>query len=43
MTDKTPISRLTNVSEPRLEFYLPTAEKKNGAAVVIVPRSEERL
>jgi acetyl esterase/lipase len=36
-TDKTPISRLTNVSEPRLEFYLPTAEKKNGAAVVIVP------
>ncbi len=36
-TDKTPISRLTNVSEPRLEFYLPSAEKKNGAAVVIVP------
>ncbi len=36
-TDKTPISRLTNVTEPRLEFYLPSAEKKNGAAVVIVP------
>ena len=36
-TDKLPISRLTNVSEPRLEFYLPTAEKRNGAAVVIVP------
>ena len=36
-TDKTPISRLTNVAEPRLEFYLPSAEKKNGAAVVIVP------
>jgi acetyl esterase/lipase len=35
-TDKTPISRLTNVTEPRLEFYLPV-EKKNGAAVIIVP------
>jgi acetyl esterase/lipase len=36
-TDKLPIARLTNVSEPRLELYLPAAEKKNGAAVVIVP------
>src|SRR5262245_1158724 len=36
-TDKLPIARLTNVSEPRLEFYLPAADKKNGAAVVIVP------
>ena len=36
-TDKTPISRLTNVTEPRLELYLPAAGKKNGAAVVIVP------
>jgi acetyl esterase/lipase len=34
-TDKLPIQRLTNVAEPRLEFYLP--EKKNGAAVIIVP------
>jgi acetyl esterase/lipase len=34
-TDKLPIQRLTNVSEPRLEFYLP--EKKNGNAVIIVP------
>ena len=36
-TDKLPIQRLTNVSEPRLEFYEPTAEQKNGGAVVIVP------
>ncbi len=36
-TDKLPIQRLTNVTEPRLEFYEPTTEKKNGAAVVIVP------
>jgi acetyl esterase/lipase len=36
-TDKLPIQRLTNVAEPRLEFYLPAAEKKNGAAVIIVP------
>jgi acetyl esterase/lipase len=36
-TDKLPILRLTNVSEPRLEFYEPATEKKNGAAVVIVP------
>lgn len=36
-TDKAPISRLTNVTEPRLEFYFPSAKKKNGAAVVIVP------
>ncbi|HEY3898803.1 MAG TPA: alpha/beta hydrolase [Chthoniobacter sp.] len=34
-TDKLPIERLTNVTEPRLEFYLP--EKKNGNAVIIVP------
>ncbi|HSI14629.1 MAG TPA: alpha/beta hydrolase [Chthoniobacter sp.] len=34
-TDKLPIQRLTNVTEPRLEFYLP--EKKNGNAVIIVP------
>jgi len=34
-TDKPPIQRLTNVTEPRLEFYLP--EKKNGNAVIIVP------
>lgn len=36
-TDKLPIQRLTNVTEPRLEFYEPAAEKKNGTAVVIVP------
>jgi len=36
-TDKLPIARLTNITEPRLEFYLPAAEKKNGDAVVIVP------
>jgi acetyl esterase/lipase len=36
-TDKLPIARLTNVAEPRLEFYLPAADKKNGAGVVIVP------
>ena len=36
-TDKTPISRLMNVSEPRLELYFPPAGKGNGAAVVIVP------
>jgi acetyl esterase/lipase len=36
-TDKLPIQRLTNVSEPRLAFSEPAAEKKNGAAVVIVP------
>jgi acetyl esterase/lipase len=34
-TDKMPIMRLTNVSEPRLDLYVP--EKPNGAAVVIVP------
>jgi acetyl esterase/lipase len=36
-TDTAQILRITNISEPRLEFYLPPAEKKNGAAVVIVP------
>ncbi len=36
-TDKLPILRVTNIAEPRLEFYEPEAEKKNGAAVVIVP------
>src|SRR3954462_7361914 len=35
--DKSPIARLTNVSEPRLEFYLPAADKKNGVGVIIVP------
>ena len=34
-TDKLPIQRLTNVAQPRLEFYEP--KEKNGAAVVIVP------
>jgi acetyl esterase/lipase len=34
-TDKLPISRLTNVSEPRLEIYSPT--NPNGAAVIVVP------
>jgi acetyl esterase/lipase len=34
-TDKLPIQRLTNVTEPRLEFYMP--EKRNGNAVIIVP------
>src|ERR1700753_2284421 len=34
-TDKLPIQRLTNVTEPRLEFYIP--EKRNGNAVIIVP------
>ena len=32
-----PILRITNISEPRLEIYEPAADKKNGAAVVIVP------
>jgi acetyl esterase/lipase len=32
-----PILRITNVAEPRLEIYEPAAEKKNGAAVIIVP------
>lgn len=36
-TDKLPIQRLTNVAEPRLEFYEPAADKKNGTVVVIVP------
>lgn len=36
-TDKLPILRITNIAEPRLEFYEPAAEKKNGNAVVIVP------
>ena len=36
-TDKLPILRITNIAEPRLEFYEPAAEKKNGVAVVIVP------
>ncbi len=36
-TDKVQILRITNIAEPRLEFYEPAAEKKNGAAVVIVP------
>lgn len=31
------ILRITNIAEPRLEFYEPAAEKKSGAAVVIVP------
>ena len=31
------ILRLTNVAEPRLEFYEPEAGKKNQSAVVIVP------
>lgn len=34
-TDKLPISRLTNVTEPRLDLYVPA--QPNGAAVVIVP------
>ncbi len=34
-TDKLPIQRLTNVTEPRLEFYMP--EERNGNAVIIVP------
>ena len=36
-TDKLPILRITNIAEPRLEFYEPVAGKKNGGAVVIVP------
>ncbi len=32
-----PILRITNIAEPRLEIYEPAADKKNGAAVVIVP------
>jgi len=35
--DKLPIQRLTNVTEPRLEFYEPAPGQKTGAAVVIVP------
>jgi acetyl esterase/lipase len=34
-TDKLPIARLTNVSDPRLELYLP--KQPNGAAIVVVP------
>lgn len=36
-TDKAPILRLTNIAEPRLEFYEPAKEKKNGRVVIIVP------
>ncbi len=36
-TDKLPIARLTNVSVPRLDFFEPAADQKNGTAVVIVP------
>jgi acetyl esterase/lipase len=36
-TDSLPILRITNVADPRLEFYEPDAAKKNGNAVVIVP------
>jgi acetyl esterase/lipase len=36
-TDSLPILRITNVADPRLEFYEPEAAKKNGNAVVIVP------
>lgn len=36
-TDKLPILRITNIADPRLEFYEPAADKKNGGAVVIVP------
>jgi acetyl esterase/lipase len=36
-TDKAPIYRITNISEPRLELYEPAPGKKNGEAVVIVP------
>ena len=32
-----PIVRITNIAEPRLEIYEPAADKKNGAAVIIVP------
>ncbi len=32
-----PILRITNIAEPRFELYEPAADKKNGAAVVIVP------
>ena len=35
--DKGGILRITNIAEPRLEFYEPAPDKKNGAAVVIVP------
>jgi acetyl esterase/lipase len=35
--DASQILRITNISEPRLEFYFPAAEKKNGAAIVVVP------
>ncbi len=35
--DTVPIKRLTNISEPRLEFYEPLSEKKIGSAVVIIP------
>ena len=34
-TDKVAIERLTNVTEPRLEFYLPA--QQNGEAVIIIP------
>jgi acetyl esterase/lipase len=35
--EKLAILRITNIAEPRLEFYEPAAGKKNGGAVVIVP------
>jgi acetyl esterase/lipase len=35
--DALPILRITNVAEPRLEFFLPPADKRHGAAVVIIP------
>ena len=36
-SDAFPILKLTNIAEPRLELYEPAPDKKNGAAVVIVP------
>ena len=35
--DALPILKLTNIAAPRLEIYEPAPDKKNGAAVVIVP------
>ena len=32
-----PILRITNIAKTRLDIYEPAADKKNGAAVVIVP------
>lgn len=35
--DVEPVPRITNVSEPRMEVYLPAPDKRTGTAVVVAP------